>query len=317
MIPTTVALSLLTLSGASGSAPTQPPQPVQRGICDIEAFVGGVQFRGGGMAGDGWDGPGQGSTTVYFHVENTSADLAAGQRPAILAALQTWANVAQIEFVEIGVANINRSIDFRFATGNHCSIEPDECGDADCPFDGPNGTLAHAGFPPGVNSQCVDPMEESWAGNVHFDDAEFWEQDNAGPGLSMALIAAHEIGHSVGLTHDVGGGGPHIMRPSFSGTDGLQAPSASDVAQITSGYASGAGDVVTFEENGIWVNASYTFTELGLPGDPFNTIPEAINALPPFNTGVTIHLIGGSYPPVTISQPCTITAEFNTATIGQ
>jgi len=320
MIPTTLAIMMLSGAGAVESAPSQPVQgrgPF--GICDTEGVVGGVLLRGGGMISDGWDGEGANATTLYFHVENTSGDLGGGQRTAVINALAAWANVVQIQFVEIGVANINRSIDFRFATGNHCAVESDECGDPDCPFDGSGGTIAHAGFPPGASSQCVDPMSETWAGNVHFDDGDLFETDTGNPadGYSMTLVAAHEIGHAIGLVHDIGGGGPHIMRPTIGWGDVMQLPSPSDIAHLQQGYATGAGGVTTFETNGIWVNASYMFTELGLPGDPFNTIPEAINALPPFNTGVTIHLIGGSYPPVTISQPCTITAEFNAATIGQ
>ncbi len=320
MIPTTLAIAILTGAGATETAPNQPAGnlgPI--GVCDTEPLIGGAIFRGGGMASEGWDGPGENATTIYFHVENTSNDLGAGQRTAVLNALATWASIVQIEFVEIGVPNRNRAIDFRWATGDHCAVESDECGDTDCPFDGSGGVIAHAGFPPGVNSACVNPMAESWAGNVHFDDGDFFETDSGSPsdGFSMTLVAAHEIGHAIGLTHDIGGGGPHIMRPTIGWGDVMQTPSASDIAHLRSGYAAGTGSVVTFEQNGIWVNASYMFTELGLPGDPFNTISEAINALPPFNTGVTIHLIGGSYPPITISQPCTITAEFNPATIGQ
>ncbi|MFI4898569.1 MAG: matrixin family metalloprotease [Phycisphaerales bacterium JB059] len=311
--------TLIAVTGAvHAEAPPQNPDQANRwGLCDMEGFIGGVQLRGGGMAGSGWDGSGANATTVYFRIENSTSDLGAGQRAAILAGLQIWADIVQIDFVEIGVANANRSIDFRFVTGNHCSQEPDECGDADCAFDGPNGVLAHAGFPPGVNSACVDPMEETWAGNVHFDDDEPWEQDDAGPGFSMALIAAHEVGHAIGLTHDTGGGGPHIMRPLFSDTDGLQAPSASDTLHLWSGYAAGTGAVVTLEEGGLWVNGNWTLTELGLPGAPFNTIVEAENAIPPF-ADVDINVSAGSYPQsVTFNRPCTINAIGGTVVIGQ
>ncbi|MCA9304524.1 MAG: matrixin family metalloprotease [Phycisphaerales bacterium] len=285
--------------------------------CETVPYVDGVPYRGGGARGDGWDGPGQGSTTIYFHVENTSADLASGQRSAVLFSLATWASFVQIHFVEIAASNWDRSIDFRFATGDHCAIEPDECGDPDCPFDGPGQVIAHAGFPPGVNSECVDPMEETWAGNVHFDDDEFFETDNAGSGISMTLISAHEIGHALGLTHNEGGGGPHIMRPTFSDTDGMQGPSGDDISFLQSLYASGIGSMTTLEDSGIWVNGTWNGPENGLPGNPFNSIEEGVAGLPPFNDGVTIHVLGGLYAgSLTISEPCTITAEFSTAYIG-
>ena len=276
--------------------------------------------RDGGMAGDGWDGEGANATTIYFHIENTSNDLTAReQRLAYITALQTWADIVQIDFVEIGVPNWNRAIDLRYAVGDHCAIESDECGDPDCPFDGPGGTIAHAGFPPGVNSQCVDPMTETWAGNVHFDDDDLFEQDNAGnDGYSLTLIAAHEIGHAIGLTHDTGPGGPHIMRPNFGWNDGMHDPSASDIANLRSGYAAGTGDVATFEEEGIWVNSAYYGHELGIAGYPFNTIAEGITALPPGNDGITLNVLGGLYPEtLTISTPCTITAIGQPAYIGQ
>ncbi len=315
----TLMLTAALLSGESQPLARQPgPNPVW--TCDTEAVFNGVVMRGGGMNGDGWDGPGANPATLYFHVENTSNDLGAGQRTAILVALATWASFVQIDFIEIAAPNFDDSLDFRFATGDHCAIENAECGDADCPFDGPGGTIAHAGFSPGGNSLCGGIIGESFAGNVHFDDAELFETDTGSPagGFSLTFVAAHEIGHALGLVHDAGPGGPHIMRPSGSMADGMQNPSASDIANIQSGYAAGVGSLTTLESSGIWVNSAWPGPESGLPGCPFDTIGEAVDGLPPFNSGVTIHVLGGLYPgAVTIDQPCTITAEFSTAFIGQ
>ena len=68
----------------------------------------------------------------------------------------------------------------RFARGDH--------GDGD-EFDGPGGTLAHAYFP-------------IYGGDAHFDDDERWKVDpNKRGGIDLFTVAAHEFGHSLGLSH--------------------------------------------------------------------------------------------------------------------
>lgn len=69
-------------------------------------------------------------------------------------------------------------IDIRFEIGEH--------GDGD-PFDGRGGTLAHAYFP-------------VYGGDAHFDDAEQWTI-NSYRGTNLFQVAAHEFGHSLGLSH--------------------------------------------------------------------------------------------------------------------
>ncbi|XP_026466648.1 matrix metalloproteinase-14-like [Ctenocephalides felis] len=69
-------------------------------------------------------------------------------------------------------------IEIRFEKGEH--------GDGD-PFDGPGGTLAHAYFP-------------VYGGDAHFDDAEKWSIKSF-TGTNLFQVAAHEFGHSLGLSH--------------------------------------------------------------------------------------------------------------------
>ena len=61
-----------------------------------------------------------------------------------------------------------------------------EHGDGD-PFDGSGGTLAHAFFP-------------VFGGDAHFDDSEQWTKGTF-RGTNLLQTAAHEFGHSLGLSH--------------------------------------------------------------------------------------------------------------------
>lgn len=91
-------------------------------------------------------------------------------------AFAIWSQVAPIDFVVKREGRVH--IDIRFASGDH--------GDGDA-FDGPGNTLAHAYFP-------------QYGGDAHFDDQEFWTIDSYA-GTNIFQVAAHELGHSLGLGH--------------------------------------------------------------------------------------------------------------------
>ncbi len=316
-------LQVMLVCTAASAQPLSTPQYANATAHTDE----GVQHRGGqpgGMVNDGWDGVGQHATTLYFHIENASPrGTQAGQRTAMLTALQTWADVVQIHFVETAVPNRSRSIDFRWEAGEHCASEPAECGDPDCVFDGPGNRFYHAAYPPGGNSPCGGVATEPHAGNIHFDiDDGFQENNDPGfNGISLALTAAHCIGHALGLGDNTTGN-PDAFRSIMDNRDlrsrSLFFPSEADIIHIQEGYAAGTGSVTTLEDQGIWVNGSWLGAEFGTPGNPFDTVAEAVQGVPPFAPDVTIHLLGGQYPEtITIATPCVITAEFSTAYIGQ
>ena len=84
----------------------------------------------------------------------------------------------RFEWVETGVPDI----EIRW--------EMEEHGDGD-EFDGEGGTLAHAFLPNG----------DRISGDLHFDDAEMWTLGTADVGVNLTQVAAHEVGHSLGMLH--------------------------------------------------------------------------------------------------------------------
>src|SRR5215212_11205302 len=97
----------------------------------------------------GWDGPGRGTATLTYYIGNAPSSLSqAAVTTAIKAALNAWAKVAAVKFVQTSQPNQADSIDFTFR-----------------PLDGPGGTLAEAYFPDDVN-------RSRRAGDVQFDSAE-------------------------------------------------------------------------------------------------------------------------------------------------
>ncbi|XP_005378043.1 PREDICTED: stromelysin-2 [Chinchilla lanigera] len=96
---------------------------------------------------------------------------------AVEKALKVWEEVTPLTFSRIheGEADIMIS----FAVREHGDFYP---------FDGPGESLAHA-YPPGPG----------FYGDVHFDDDEKWTEDASG--TNLFLVAAHELGHSLGLFH--------------------------------------------------------------------------------------------------------------------
>lgn len=94
----------------------------------------------------------------------------------VLKAFSVWSDYTDLTFTPKRANPVH--IEIRFEEGEH--------GDGD-PFDGAGGTLAHAYFP-------------VYGGDAHFDDAEYWTINSA-RGTNLFQVAAHEFGHSLGLSH--------------------------------------------------------------------------------------------------------------------
>ncbi|NXE51503.1 MMP1 collagenase, partial [Casuarius casuarius] len=112
---------------------------------------------------------------------------------AIRKALSVWSNVTPLTFQKI--EDKEADIMISFVVRDHRDNSP---------FDGPNGQLAHA-FQPG----------EAIGGDVHLDNEEYWTKD--GRGYNLFIVIAHELGHSLGLSHSTDSGA--LMYPTYSYTD--------------------------------------------------------------------------------------------------
>ncbi|ELW64938.1 Interstitial collagenase [Tupaia chinensis] len=129
-------------------------------------------------------------THLTYRIENYTPDLPrADVDSAIRKAFELWSDVSPLTFTKVfdGQADIMIS----FVRGDHRDNSP---------FDGPGGNLAHAFQPgPGIG------------GDAHFDEDERWT--NNFRDYNLYRVAAHELGHSLGLSHstDIGA----LMYPNY------------------------------------------------------------------------------------------------------
>ncbi|XP_048022471.1 stromelysin-3 isoform X1 [Megalobrama amblycephala] len=137
-------------------------------------------------------------------------------RHVLQRALQAWSDVTPLTFTEVISGRADIMIDFnRYWHGDNL------------PFDGPGGILAHAFFPRTYRE-----------GEIHFDYDESWTVGNS-KGTDLLQVAAHEIGHVLGLQHSMEPGA--VMSPFYTFSYPLQL-SEDDKRGIQSLYGSKHSD---------------------------------------------------------------------------
>jgi matrix metalloproteinase-14 (membrane-inserted) len=154
--------------------------------------------------------------TYFFHnFFNSQKFSQQAQRNAVERALRFWSDVSPLTFREVtsGPADIN----IQFVAGEHTDGPQNA-------FDGPGGVLAHAFYPE--------------SGEAHFDNDEDW-RDSETDGIDLMTVAAHELGHALGLSHSSFPGA--LMAPYYQGFDSAFTLTEDDITSIRSIYVSGSG----------------------------------------------------------------------------
>uniref|UniRef100_A0A8P4G575 Peptidase metallopeptidase domain-containing protein n=1 Tax=Dicentrarchus labrax TaxID=13489 RepID=A0A8P4G575_DICLA len=115
---------------------------------------------------------------ITYRITRYTSDLTQSQVDTTIAqAFQLYSDVTPLDFRQ--VHDDTADIIILFQARFHGDFYP---------FDGPDGVLAHA-YKPGPSD----------GGDAHFDDDETWSLTETG--VNLLLVAAHEIGHSLGLDH--------------------------------------------------------------------------------------------------------------------
>lgn len=149
---------------------------------------------------------------TYYFINSTEKIFGDREHDLVTQAFALWAKQTSLTFTET-TSRQEADIVIGWAEGEH--------GDGD-PFDGPGDVLAHASYP--------NPYEDRQV-FLHFDDAEHWV-DSETENVDLLTVAAHEIGHVLGLGHS---NDPNaLMFPSYS--EPHRFLSKDDIAGVQSMY---------------------------------------------------------------------------------
>lgn len=153
---------------------------MRRRRCGVSDVIPGGPYRVKRYAIQGQKWP---STNLSWSVKSrdSKADIRM-VRSQLRKAFEVWSAASALAFEE--VQGPSADILVSFLKGQH--------GDG-YPFDGEGAVLAHAFFP-----------GEGIGGDAHFDADERWlssQPEDEDEGVNLFAVAAHEIGHSLGLSH--------------------------------------------------------------------------------------------------------------------
>lgn len=153
---------------------------------------------------------------TYYFINGTEKLEGDTERELVRQAFDLWAAQTPLTFTEVSDEN-QADIVIGWASGEH--------GDGD-PFDGPGDVLAHASFPNPYQDRLVI---------LHFDDDERWVNSES-RNVDLLTVAAHEIGHTLGLGHS--DDPDALMFAAYSGPHRFLSPDDIEGVQDLYGVAS-------------------------------------------------------------------------------
>jgi hypothetical protein len=150
---------------------------------------------------------------ITYFFQNGTPDIAGtNEQNAVRDAMAIWSNAVDLYFLEV-CNQADADVSFLFAAGNHGDPIPD-CEPGIGAFDGVNGTLAHNMGGPDPGNNCGVQ-----GADIHFDEAENWTDATRANGdqpIDLVTVAAHELGHGLGLFHTTVSGS--LMLANYSGS---------------------------------------------------------------------------------------------------